>query len=83
MIQVLLGVLAVAGLAIMFLWLKIKNAASSEAALKGELDQRAADEKLKVNTELERRDAESKERVDNAQEAINRRRAAIDELWDN
>ena len=83
LLNLLLGLLAVAALSIMFLYLKLKKATLNDATLKEQTAQRMASEQLKIDVELDRRVREHKEVVTgatSAQEAINRRNAALREL---
>lgn len=83
MINFLLALLAVAGLVIMFLWLKLKKATIQSTGLKAEQDQRAADGELRIDAEMERRGIELKEKSASAKEAIDRFNIAMDKLRDS
>lgn len=83
MVNFLLALLSIAGLSIVFLYLKMKRAAVQSVGFKAEQDQRAANEELKIKTELERRDAEAKEKSTSAKEAIDKFDAAMRELRDS
>lgn len=79
MTYLLLSLLGMAGLAILFLWLKLKKAALVESSLDNEIDQRAASDKAKIKLENERRELEALEKSKDVKEAIDKLNAAIRE----
>jgi hypothetical protein len=80
MSQIIYTLLAVAVFVILFLYIKMKNATSDTAITKSETDQRVASQKATIVTELHTRNEESKEKVENAQEAIDRRKSTLDKF---
>lgn len=79
----LLSLLGVTGLAILFLWLKIKKAALVESSLDNEINQRKAADDAKIRLEEDLRKAESQEKSSSVKEAIDRFNRSVNELRNN
>lgn len=83
LINLLLALLCISGLAIVFLWLKMKKATIESVGFKAAQDQRVATEESKVIIELERRVEEEREKSRNAKEALDKFNVAWNKLRDS